>query len=85
MSCHLYFADWEAVRQELQQKVRRLHLRRPYGQSVDAERAFRFVPACAARLQFAAHPFPRSAPLLRQPIAERGRTDETDSRVAGTQ
>ena len=28
---------------------------------------------------------PRLAPLLRQPIAERGRADEADSRVAGSQ
>ena len=75
----------QAVRQELQQKVRRLHLRRPYGQSVDAERAFRFVPACAARLQFAAHPFPRSAPLLRQLAFGKQCSDEADSRVAGSQ
>ena len=53
--------------------------------SVDAERAFRFVPACAARLQFAAHPFPRSAPLLRQLAFGKQCSDEADSRVAGSQ
>ena len=50
-----------------------------------AERAFRFVPACAARLQFAAHPFPRSAPLLRQLAFGKQCSDEADSRVAGSQ
>ena len=37
------------------------------------------------RKWFAQDPIPRFAPLLRQPVAERGRADEADSRVAGAQ
>ena len=39
----------------------------------------------AERERSAQDPIPRLAPLLCQPIAERGRTDEADSRVAGSQ
>ena len=39
----------------------------------------------AERERSAQDPIPRFAPFLRQPVAERGRTDETDSRVAGAQ
>ena len=43
------------------------------------------LSAAAEREWSAQDPIPRLAPLLRQPIAERGRTDEADSRVAGSQ
>ena len=41
--------------------------------------------AAAEREWFAQDPIPRFAPLLCEPIAERGRADEADSRVVGSQ
>ena len=43
------------------------------------------LSAVVERERSAQDPIPRFAPLLRQPVAERGSTDEADPRVAGPQ
>ena len=69
----------------LQQKIRRLHLRRRNGQSAQAGLSLQFVPDYLAKLSSAAHPFSRFASFLRQFAFGKRCPDEDDSGVAGTQ